>query len=360
MKKPDREIRLDPLTVKLYEVEHPHGYQLVVVGLEQTLRPVGGGVPTTQAFKCDLDRLEAVIAHGQELRTRFLSEAPRPFNPKQPLSVFEHGTWTARFFDRTDREGERDVAIRIEHRVSEDGEPRGFASTLRRLEKVGEVAHAFEQERGHKREWSLVVAFAGLAEQEGLVRVHVVACDREKPARELADRNPEYDVLPNASRRRIVEGGYTLTVAAASVPKLGPDIHFHEAELLRNGPDFLLGEWYEKGWDARAGTEVKWDSGRDAKSREPRPYRIVPVGTQKPQGPGEVPITVLVEKDNVNFPPRHRIAETFIDPSRGEARFLELQGPGPRRERGIEQQQAKSVELSQAAMPEGYRPRKLS
>jgi hypothetical protein len=60
---------------------------------------------------------------------------------------------------------------------------------------------------------------------------------------------------------------------------------------------------------------VKVDEfGRDPASREARPYRVTRADGEKPRGPGESPIPVIVKLDK-GFPPIHKIERALTPDS---------------------------------------------
>jgi hypothetical protein len=359
--KPDMVIPLGRgLTAKLYETVAHDNTKHVAVWFQQP----ASGQTKAQDFKCDLDRLEAVVDHGTTLRTR-LQEHPGvllgDINSRRPESVLVLGSWTARYFVQSDHANKNQIRVHVTQKTGPEGQEisQSFAADLRHLEETAKQAILFEHERGHERRWHAVVKFNSLENYEGYVRVEVDKWfNSEKKAIDFVSENAKsgYALYPEPFRRPRELANYCLSIREDRIPALGPDIRFHKAERERTGPGLLLGIWCQTGPKPHPGTHVKFDSGRDSVSREPTDYHVIPVGVHRPQGPGEQPISVVVEVDTKNWPPVHRIKEAIPDATLAKARFQELKSIALERHlKQLEQRLEQAIDLSREDMPPGHR-----
>jgi hypothetical protein len=354
---PDKVVRVGPLTAKLYETNFPGEGKQVAIHLEQTLKG------THQEMWCDLDRLEAVVDHGNALRG-MLEGGPSKgfvaFDPQSPVSVQSHNTWTAKYFERTDSAGKPEILIRIDQvpkNAEGDLKRQGFAQPLKRLEEAKDHAVSFGQERGHERPWYAVLKVVRLAEDGVQAVVKVVRWDKEEPAQRYADENwtaHGYVLYDKPFRRMLGGEGYTFTVGENQVPKLGPDIRYLKAENERTGPGLVRGVWFQQGEEPTPGKLVKMDLGRDGNSREPTDYRMLPAslphGT-RPQGPNPQPVHIIAERDERESPPRWRVKEAMLDPERAAGRFQELKEKALEHKHQLEQRPEEPIDLSRAQLP---------
>ena len=346
---PDKVLQFEDLTVKFYETTDRRGAKQAAVWIQRNY--TSAGPAETLEFKADLDRLEAVVDYGNDLKTRLKREpgrAQNEFGSKAREHVLELGSWTVSYHEQEDPAGKSRVVVELDQYFlgPKGGEYKQcFSCDLRQLDQVAKWGIAFENQRGHERKSYPVVKIESLAE-EGWVRARVVRWDEKEAAQRYADenRNHGYGLCEKPSRWRYE---FSLTLKETDIPSLSAEIRFLKAELARVGPGLLLGIWYQKGQEPHEGMPVKFIGGRDPTSREPIDYRIIPAGVQTPQGPNEDPISIIVDVDRKNHPPIHRILEVIRDSERAKARFQELKIERLRHEQDLD--------LSRANMPRGHR-----
>lgn len=329
-------VELKNVTATFYEVTDQRGEKQVGVLLQRTDKG------QSREFRIDLCRLEMVVDRGNDIQARLVREAERvrkDFGSKAPERTLELGSWTASYHLRQDPAGKLQVVVYLDETVT----GRQFSCDLPRLGQVAKWGMLFEHERGHERNWYPVVRIESLAE-EGWVRAEVVRWAEREVARKYADENRNHGFgLCEKPFRRLFD--FPLTLKESEIPSLAAEIRFLKAELVRRAPGLLLGIWYQQGQTPYQGMPVTILGGRDPTSREPADYRVIPAGVQTPQGPNDIPITILVHLDTKNQPPIHCIAEVVYEG--------ELAGRAKLQERKIEQQRhEEAMDLSRANLPQ--------
>lgn len=356
---PDDIVELKRVTAKLYETSDQHGQKQVAILLERTYENSQGEMRNIK-FRADLDRLEAVVDRGNELKAASQKEperVPDRIDPKSPDSRFDYGTWTAAFYQQKDPAGKPQVVIRFEQRDTPGGDEvrQRFSCDLDHLDQVVKRAILFEHKRGHERSYHPVVKIQGLTETEGVVNVTVIGWGKRdaggtitlgdgRDARTYAQSNWRergYGICERAYRRPLGAKGFILTLKESDVPTLATDIAFHREERNRRAPGLLMGIWYQNGQEPIVGKPVQVLNGQDPTSREPIEYRILPPGVERPNGPGSAPITVVLDTENRSPEGWPTIKEVITDRKLAPERFQELKAEG------IEQQQQRMIEQRQ-------------
>lgn len=123
--------------------------------------------------------------------------------------------------------------------------------------------------------------------------------------------------------------GYTFDIPMGLVnqlaPKLQTEIQYAQEDRKRRTPDLLLGKWCQQGFTPHVGTHVQFDElGRDPANRKPTDHRVFPTAIDRPQGPNDPPIYVVVELDRENRPPIHKIKAVILDASKATEIFQEV------------------------------------
>jgi len=352
---PDESVRIGKLCVLLYETTLPE------LGMKQTAvllhQPIKGG---SRELLCDIDRLEAVVGHGNRLKASIANEPGRSLEQEPKLvGSLELGSWSVRYLEQKDPDGKPQLMVVIDQQ--NDKGRQQFANPFGQFEEANKHALLFEHQKGHERPWYAVVKVVELKDSD-MVRLRVVKWDTYAQARDYAAKNwtDGYALFQVAFRRQLGgKEGFTLDIEERRIPDLAPelaaDINYLKAKEDRRTLGLLLGVWCQKGETPRPGMVVKFDEiGRDPQTREPTPYRVIPTAIERPQGPGEKPVHVVVEIDTEFHPPRHRIKEVILEPERAEARFRELVALAPKHRRQLESapKQEPMPELNRANMPE--------
>ncbi len=304
---PDDLKHAGPMAVCLYEYEEEGRKQTAVL----LHRPLPSG-EWSREMVCDLDRMEAALKHGRELFAPF-ADVREPM--EKVVGSISHGTWNVRYVVRAyaDRPAEMVVAIDQDH-------PKGrqlLGCKLDELEEATKHAQNFERERSHERPpWYQVVRCGGLEQGDSVARLHVVRTLPREEAVNFAAKNWRSDgtvFYEQPTRRRVGEdgGGYVFSTSLENAlrlaPKLKTEIDYIKVERERRTPQFLIGVWHDQGIEPRPDTPVLFDEyGRDVASRQATPYRVTKADNNKPRGPGESPIYVIVEIDQ-GHPPIHRL-----------------------------------------------------
>lgn len=315
LNRPDEVKHVGPMAVMLYEYEKDGRDQTAVL-LHRPLPHEDG----SREMLCDLDRLEAALKRGKELFAPF-ADVREPM--EKVVGSISFATWNVRYVVRADvdRPAEMVVAIDQDH-------PKGrqlLGCRLDEFEEAVKNARDFERGRGHEPPpLYQVVRCVGLEQDDSIARLHVErTLPRGDAERYAAENWRDYGtvVYEQPIRRKFGEDGgnyeFTPTVedALGFAPKLRTEIDYIKVERERRTPEMVVGLWYDHGIEPLPGTPVKVDAfGRDPASREARPYRVTRADGDKPRGPGESPIPVIVKLDK-GFPPIHKIERALTPES---------------------------------------------